>query len=67
MANSGAGTDGSQFFITFKATPHLNGRHTIFGEVIEGMETLKELEKFGSRSGKTSEKLFIIKATITVK
>jgi len=67
MANSGAGTDGSQFFITFTATPHLDGRHTIFGEVIEGMETLTELAKFGSRSGKTKEKLFIKKATVQVK
>lgn len=67
MANSGAGTDGSQFFITFKATPHLNGRHTIFGEVVEGLDTLRELEKFGSRSGKTSEKLLIKKATILLK
>ena len=67
MANSGAGTDGSQFFLTFTATPHLNGRHTIFGEVIEGLETLKELAKYGSRSGKTSEKLVIQKATIEVR
>lgn len=67
MANSGAGTDGSQFFLTFKATPHLNGLHTIFGEVIEGLAVLKELEKYGSRTGKTSEKVFIQKATIEVK
>lgn len=67
MANSGAGTDGSQFFITFTATPHLNGRHTIFGEVIEGLETLTELAKYGSRTGKTSEKLLIQKATIEVR
>lgn len=68
MANTGqAMSDGSQFFITFKETPHLNGRHTVFGEVIEGFDTLKEIEKFGSRSGKTTEKLFIQKATIEIK
>jgi len=67
MANSGAGTDGSQFFITFKATPHLDGRHTIFGEVVEGLDTLTELAKYGSRSGRTSETLKIITATIEVK
>ncbi len=66
MANAGPGTDGSQFFLTFVATPHLNGKHTIFGEVVEGMETVKALEKCGSPSGKTTEKLLIETATITV-
>jgi peptidyl-prolyl cis-trans isomerase B (cyclophilin B) len=66
MANRGPNTDGSQFFITFVATPHLNGRHTIFGELVAGKDTLAALEKKGSRSGATSEKLLIEKATIAV-
>lgn len=64
MANAGAGTDGSQFFITFVPTLWLNGKHTLFGEIVSGQDTLKALEELGSASGKTSEKLEIIKATI---
>ena len=67
MANAGPGTDGSQFFLTFVPTPHLNGKHTIFGEVVEGTGTLGELERRGtSPQGKPSEELVIRKARITV-
>jgi len=67
MANAGPGTDGSQFFLTFKPTPWLDGKHTIYGEVTGGMETLKALEAVGSQSGRTSEPLKIEKVEIEVR
>ncbi len=45
MANSGARSGGSQFFITLTATPHLDGYHTVFGEVTEGMDVVREIGK----------------------
>lgn len=67
MANAGPGTDGSQFFLTFVPTPWLDGKHTIFGEVVDGAETLKALEQRGSQSGRTSEPLELRRATIEVR
>ncbi len=66
MANAGPNTDGSQFFLTFVPTPHLDGKHTIFGEVVEGLDTVKKLEKFGSQSGQTTKPLKIDTAKIVV-
>jgi len=66
MANAGPGTDGSQFFLTFVPTSWLDGKHTIFGEVVEGTSTLKALEAAGSRDGQTTEKLTLDKAAIEI-
>jgi cyclophilin family peptidyl-prolyl cis-trans isomerase len=66
MANRGPGTDSSQFFITFAATPHLDGKHTVFGEVVDGMDTVRELEKRGTPKGEPKEKLVIERATVSV-
>ncbi len=52
MANSGPDTNGSQFFITHSPQPHLNGRHTVFGKVVEGMETVNMI-----RQGDVMEKV----------
>jgi cyclophilin family peptidyl-prolyl cis-trans isomerase len=66
MANAGPGTDGSQFFLTFVPTPHLNGKHTIFGEVVEGQKVVRALEAQGSPRGATKEPLLMVKSTISV-
>lgn len=55
MANAGPNTNGSQFFICFIPTPHLNGRHSVFGKVIRGEDVLDALEAIGTRSGQPRE------------
>ncbi|MFN8587449.1 MAG: peptidylprolyl isomerase [Candidatus Eisenbacteria bacterium] len=67
MANAGPGTDGSQFFLTFVPTPWLNGKHTIFGEVVEGLDVLKALEAAGSQGGAPTERLTLEKCVAEVR
>merc|ERR1712194_896242 len=62
MANAGPNTNGSQFFICTADTPWLDGKHTVFGKVVDGLDVVDKIEEIGSQSGATAKPVVIAKS-----
>ena len=65
-ANRGPGTDGSQFFITFKTLKELDGKNTVYGGLIDGKKALQAVERVGTSKGAPKERIEIVAATVSV-
>jgi len=64
MANAGPNTNGSQFFITTVVTSWLDGKHVVFGEVVEGLDTVMSIDKLGSQDGKPKVPITIVESGV---
>ena len=59
MANADPGTNGSQFFVCTAKTEWLDGKHVVFGKIVEGMDVVREVEKVGSSSSRTAKAMVV--------